>query len=104
LKRYLLDTNILLAAIRGQADVKKHLRRIDATALALSSVVLGELQVGVENSRLKAGNRIALESLVASLPLVPVDAEISRAYGSLRAELDLASPPTGANDFWIAAQ
>jgi predicted nucleic acid-binding protein len=66
LKRYLLDTNSLIAAIRGHADAKKHLGRSDATALAFSSVVLGELHVGVEKGRLKAANRNALESLIAS--------------------------------------
>jgi tRNA(fMet)-specific endonuclease VapC len=33
-----------------------------------------------------------------------VDAEVSKAYGRLRAELELAGTPIGANEFWIAAQ
>jgi tRNA(fMet)-specific endonuclease VapC len=104
LKRYLLDTNILIAAMRGHADVRERLYQIDAPALALSSVVLGELLVGVEKSRPKARNRAALESIIASLPVVPVNAEVSRAFGALRAELELPGTPIGVNDFWIAAQ
>lgn len=102
--RYLLDSNILIAAMRGHADVKRGLYQIDSAAVALSSIVLGELLVGVGKSRLTAKSRAALESVTAKLNVVPVNADVSKAYGKIRSELELAGRPIGANDFWIAAQ
>lgn len=90
--------------MRGHADVKRRLFQIDSAAIAISSIVLGELLVGVGKSRLTKKNRAALESVVANLTVVPVNADVSRAYGKIRSELELAGTPIGANDFWIAAQ
>jgi len=104
LNRYLLDSNTLIAAIRGQAEVRKRLQQIDAAALALSSIVLGELLVRVGKSQVKTRSQAALEAVVSNLEVVSVNADVSRTYGTIRAELELAGQPIGANDFWIAAQ
>lgn len=90
--------------MRGHDDVKRRLYQIDSAALALSSIVLGELLVGVGKSRSAAKSRVALESVTAKLNVVPVNADVSKAYGKIRSELELAGTPIGANDFWIAAQ
>ena len=45
--RYLLDTNILIAAMKGVEKVRDKLTAIPLSDLLLSSVVLGELQLGV---------------------------------------------------------
>lgn len=104
MNRYLLDSNTLIAAIRGQAEVRKRLQQIDAAALALSSIVLGELLVRVGKSQVKTRSQAALEAVVSNLEVVSVNADVSRTYGTIRAELELAGQPIGANDFWIAAQ
>ena len=104
MNRYLLDSNTLIAAIRGQAEVRRRLQQIDAAALALSSIVLGELLVGVGKSQVKTRSQAALEAVVSNLEVVSVNADVSRTYGTIRAELELAGQPIGANDFWIAAQ
>ena len=49
--RYLLDTNILVAAMRGVEKVRDKLTAIPLSDLLLSPVVLGELQLGVEKSQ-----------------------------------------------------
>ena len=48
--RYLLDTNIFIAAMKGQPNVRVALERTQLSDLVLSPVVLGELQLGVEKS------------------------------------------------------
>jgi tRNA(fMet)-specific endonuclease VapC len=48
--RYLLDTNIFIAALKGAAPVRARLAEVPAEALLLSPVVLGELELGVANS------------------------------------------------------
>ena len=101
---YLLDTNILIAAIKGRPEVVDRLSQLDADELRLSVVVLGELQTGVIKSAWPRRNRERLDQLVAGLELVQVDGATSRAYGQVRADLERQGQPIGANDLWIAAQ
>ena len=49
-KRYLLDTNIVIAGIRGHKGVLSHFDKIEPGRLVLSSIVVGELLTGVEKS------------------------------------------------------
>lgn len=102
--RYLLDTNVVIAATRGEGVIAAKLGEIDAADLILSPIVLGELEFGVEKSRLKKQNRQRLQRLIQALPVAPMDAETSRQYGLIRASLESCGQPIGANDYWIAAQ
>lgn len=102
--RYLLDTNILIAAIKGDANVRIKLETLPITDLILSPVVLGELEHGVEKSRFKEKNAARLASLLEHIPLTPLDAQCSRHYGRIKAALEQAGITIGANDYWIAAQ
>ena len=101
--RYLLDTNIVIAAMKGNAAVVARLETTSLEALVLSTVVLGELEFGAEKSAHSGRNRARLAELAERLPLAVVDAETSRRYGRIRAELEQAGTPIGANDTWIAA-
>ena len=102
--RYLLDTNILIAALKGVPRVREKLETIPLSEIALSPVVLGELEHGVEKSQQQQRNRERLTRVVEGLPLIPLDAQTSQRYGVIRAELERRGTPIGANDCWIAAQ
>ncbi|MBM5810422.1 MAG: type II toxin-antitoxin system VapC family toxin [Gammaproteobacteria bacterium] len=102
--RYLLDTNILIAAMKGAAPVRERLAVLPLSALLLSPIVLGELRLGVEKSLHRDRNAERLTRLVEGLDAAPLDAETSRYYGEIRAALERAGTPIGANDYWIAAQ
>lgn len=104
MKRYLLDTNILIAAIKGADPVRRQLEQVDAAALVLSPIVLGELLLGVEKSRMQASNRERLLQVVGQFAVAPIDADVSDIYGQIRARLESRGQTIGANDFWIAAQ
>lgn len=100
----LLDTNILIAAMKGVERVR---RKLEATALSeivLSPVVLGELALGVEKSLHRERNAARLARVVDGLHVVALDAATSRHYAVVRAELERQGVPIGANDYWIAAQ
>ena len=101
--RYLLDTNIVIAAMKGNAAVVGRLESTPLANLVLCPVVLGELEFGAEKSAHSERNRARLAELAERLPLAVVDAETSRCYGRIRAELEQAGTPIGANDSWIAA-
>lgn len=101
---YLLDTNILIAAIKGVERVRGKLETTPLSDLILSPVVLGELKHGVEKSQHQEKNAARLARIVEGLPLIPLDAEASQHYGAIRAQLERLGTPIGANDYWIAAQ
>jgi len=102
--RYLLDTNILIAALKGAPGVRQQLEHTPLNALLLSTVVLGELEFGAEKSAWAARNRQRLNELTERLPLLGVDASTARHYARIRAQLERQGQPIGANDLWIAAQ
>lgn len=101
---FLLDTNILVAAIKGHPAVVEALRSLTPSDLLLSSVVLGELETGVIKCAWPERNRLQLLALVEHLELVPVDRAVALAYAQIRATLERHGTPIGANDLWIAAQ
>lgn len=102
--RYLLDTNILIAAINGLAVVRDRLQGLQRSEIVLSPIVLGELITGVEKSQRLERNRGALDAVVRHIDLLPMDRRTAEHYGQIRAELEQKGTIIGANDLWIAAQ
>ncbi len=100
---YLLDTNIIIAAMKGAPDVISRLERTPLSSLVLSPIVLGELEFGAEKSAHPEKNRARLASLIESIPTSPLNTETSCHYGRIRANLEKMGTPIGANDLWIAA-
>jgi tRNA(fMet)-specific endonuclease VapC len=102
--RYLLDTNIFIATMKGVEGVRQKLEHTPSSDLVLSPVVLGELELGVEKSAYREKNAARLAAVVGKLDMAPLDARVSRYYAVIRADLERKGVPIGANDFWIAAQ
>ena len=102
--RYLLDTNILSDLVRNpQGRVAQHIREIGEAQVCTSIIVAAELRYGAakkQSPRLTA----QLEAVLGALEVLPLEAPIDTAYGALRARLEKAGTPIGANDLLIAAQ
>ena len=103
-RRCLLDTNIPIAALKGEPRVRWRLESTPLSHLWLSTVVLGELEFGAEKSAWAARNRERLNALTGRLSLPGVDAGTAWHYGQIRNHLERQGQPIGANDLWIAAQ
>ncbi|GGA93491.1 ribonuclease VapC [Brucella endophytica] len=101
---YLLDTNILIAALNEHSGIRQRLDSLRLENVYLSAIVLGELEYGAEKSAYGERNRAHLATLAGQLPLIGLDAEASRHYGILRTFLERKGTPIGSNDMWIAAQ
>lgn len=87
---YLLDTNVVseLRKPRPHGAVLAWLQAADEALLHLSAVTLGEIQAGIELTReqdaLKAAEIEAwLDSVAASLQVLPVDGAVFRAWARL---------------------
>ena len=74
----------------------------DDEPIVISAISVGELHAGVELARDNATRsaRLArLTAIVASIPVLAVDARVAARYGELRR----ASGRAPSNDLWIAA-
>ena len=70
---YLLDTNILIATLKGRGKIRRRLESEQLGAIRLSAIVLGELEFGAEKSAYGERNRARLAALAQRLPLVGID-------------------------------
>jgi tRNA(fMet)-specific endonuclease VapC len=102
--RYLLDTNIVSDLVRNpQGKVTDRIRKVGEAQVCTSIIVAAELRYGAER---KASPRLSsqLEAVLGALEVLPLEKPADIAYGNLRASLERAGTPIGANDLLIAAQ
>ena len=99
----LMDTNVYTAYKRGDAGVLAVLQQ--ATELAISPVVLGELYGGFALGSRNAANRQELAAFLAlpQVTVLPIDADTALQYATVYADLRRAGRPIPTNDLWIAA-
>ena len=103
-----LDTNICIAALRGNARVAALLIQ-HGSRVRLPFVVVAELRFGIEKARalgqpVDAAER-RLDAFLLRIPeIAPLTDAVLMAYARIRAGLEIAGKPIGANDLWIAAQ
>ncbi|MEY4506893.1 MAG: hypothetical protein RL297_1471 [Pseudomonadota bacterium] len=98
---YLLDTNIIIYAQRGNANVLKRMQEVGRDDIVLSSVVVAELAFGVEKSQHKDRNRTALHNLLSSFQVQDWDASAAWVYAAQYHRLRTAGTPIGIHDLQI---
>jgi tRNA(fMet)-specific endonuclease VapC len=102
-RRYLLDTNILSALIREpQGPVATILKQRGYDRVCTSLIVAAELRFGA----LKRGSSSLtgkVNDLLASIPVLPLEAGVDDAYAQVRFALEQRGAPIGPNDLLIAA-
>ena len=99
--RFLLDTNIVIGLLGGDAMVLANLEH--APEVFVPAVVLGELFFGAAKSSRPAENTARVEEFAAGRTIVVSDVEVAREYGVLKRRLKEKGKPLPENDIWIAA-
>jgi len=99
----LLDTNIWIALARKEPAVITRLRKLAPAEVATCSVVRAELMFGARNSRRVAENLEGFHRLLEPFISLPFDDLAADRYGAIRAMLEHAGTPIGANDLLIAS-
>lgn len=101
---YLLDTNIVIALIKGDDKVLMHMERHAAQSLALPVMVMQELYFGAYKSHPNkmGGNLQNIGHL--RLPVLDFDVSDAEKAGHIRATLAMQGTPIGPFDSLIAAQ
>lgn len=98
----LLDTNVVVAHLKGNATVSARLAdRIED--VAVPALVVAELDYGAKASARPAENLERLATFLECIEVVPFDEAAASTYGTLRAKLRAIGKPTGEIDALIAA-
>ena len=101
--KFLLDTNIVSDLVRNpQGRVASKIRLEGETTIATSIIVAAELRFGAAKSgSVKLARQ--LDSILGVLPVLALEAPAEHHYADIRARLETAGTPIGANDLLIAA-
>ncbi|MFT4189781.1 MAG: type II toxin-antitoxin system VapC family toxin [Aeromicrobium sp.] len=100
--RYLLDTNILIFLLRRRDEVLRPRLVANEGRLAVSTVSVMELFYGVERSRDPRQARLGVESLLAQVDVLDMDARAAEHAAEIRAGLASAGTSIGSYDVLIA--
>ncbi len=99
--RYLLDSNVIIPLLAGEADLIVHLET--AEEIFLPSIAVGELSFVARKSARPEENLRRIDELAAGTPVLGCDAETARLYGAIKYRLRVTGHPIPENDIWIAA-
>ena len=100
--RFLLDTNAVIALLKGDERFREQLIRYTPDDFGISAVVIHELFHGAYKSANVEANLARLANL--RFKVLDFDPEDARSAGELRAELAKAGTPIGPLDVLIAGQ
>lgn len=101
--KFLLDTNICIGWLKGDARIHRRWLALAPDDLRLSAVVKAELLFGARKSARVEENLSSLAALFAAVPSVPFEDDAANWYGLVRADLERGGKPLGPNDLLIAA-
>ncbi|MGN6254783.1 MAG: type II toxin-antitoxin system VapC family toxin [Solirubrobacterales bacterium] len=103
MRAYCLDTSAYSNFRRGHEELVALIDRADW--IGVPTVTMGELQTGFLLGARRDRNESELEEFLANpvVEVLPVDAEASRHYAEIVADLRRAGTPLPTNDIWIAA-
>lgn len=100
---YLLDTNIISDIIRNPSGpAAQRIEEVGPKEICTSIIVAAELRYGCAR---KGSARLLekVESVLGTIPVLPLDIPAGAEYGGIRAELEMAGQVIGQNDLLIAA-
>ena len=100
---YVLDTNIIVAALNGQRTVVDRLNSVSAGEAVLPAMVLAELRYGALSSRRIAENMARIDRLLDILLFVPAGREVVERFGAIKADLRRQGAIKSDADLLIAA-
>jgi len=98
----LLDTNVIVAFLNGDKSILKRMRA-EIDKVALSTLVIAELDYGAKVSQKSEENLEKLYRLVDIVRVIPFDIECAKIFGTIKSKLRSLGKPTGEVDALIAS-
>ncbi|MCL0065919.1 type II toxin-antitoxin system VapC family toxin [Dehalococcoidia bacterium] len=97
-----MDTNIVIAFLNGNNAVSERIqRKIDR--IALSTLVVAELDYGAKASQNARKNLEKLYRLLDIVQVISFDIECAKIFGTIKSKLRSIGKPTGEVDALLAA-
>jgi len=100
--KYLLDTDTVIYFFKGRGGVAQRLLQTSPSEVALSSISLYELHVGVVRSAQPERTLSQLQELLKLVVLLPFDDAAAQAAAEVRGRLERAGAVIGTLDTLIA--
>jgi tRNA(fMet)-specific endonuclease VapC len=101
--RLILDTGVLVAAVRGRLDLTS---LSDEDDVALAAVVVAEYLAGIggeDDSARRTVQRAFLDEMLAAVPIVDYHPAVAEHHADLLVHVRREGRPRGAHDLIIAA-
>ncbi|MFH0769088.1 MAG: type II toxin-antitoxin system VapC family toxin [Chloroflexota bacterium] len=98
----LLDTNVVIAFFNGSKPILDRIQA-EVARIALSTLVVAELDYGAKASQKAKENLEKLYRFVEIVRVVPFDFECAKIFGTIKSKLRKLGKPTGEMDALIAA-
>ncbi len=100
----MLDTDICIYIANGRMlQAKARFEKLTHGDAVISLVTYAELCWGANNSNAPAASLRKIEKFIHFAPVLPMQENVGRVYGELRAYLQHKGTPIGNNDLWIAS-
>jgi tRNA(fMet)-specific endonuclease VapC len=100
----MLDTDIVSYLLKEQTPtLKSRFLGTPPADVAVSAITEAEVQFGIAKKSGAAKLRLAAESFLAGITILPWNSAAARAYGALRAEQERKGRPLSVEDLMIAA-
>ena len=99
---YLLDTNTLIYFFKQQGQVAAHLQRVQASQIALPSVVVFELEYGLLRSTKPDAQQRGMDAAFSTYRVLPLDAKSAKFAAGVKHAMEVAGTPIGQADQLIA--
>ena len=100
--KFLLDTDSVSYALRGEGGVAEQIRAHRPSELGLSAITLAELRFGAERRRSRRLHRL-IDAFVGDVAVLPFDEEAAGRFGKVAAALVSKGAKIGSLDAMIAA-
>ena len=101
--KYVLDTNTLIYFFKGIGNVSKHMLAQSPSELAIPTVVLFELEVGIAKSTSPLKRKSQLQEITSLVNVLPFGIAESKSTAQIRVKLEKKGLSIGPYDVLIAA-
>jgi tRNA(fMet)-specific endonuclease VapC len=98
---YVLDTNILIYFFKGLGNVSQHLLAQSPGNIGIPTIVLYELEVGINKSQSPQKRLKQLNDLISVVTVLPFGHTEAKASAQIRAQLEKKGAPIGPYDILI---
>ncbi len=100
--KFLLDTDSVSFALRGEGNVAQRLADRSPSEFGLSAISLAELRFGAERRGSRRLHRL-IDAFISNIEVVPFDPAAADRFGKVATRLQANGTPIGSQDTLIAS-